>query len=62
MSLKICCNLQVLPGMETKYNIQTLHGKCYLCICTKHGYSGAANNRDSNGGIYVFLRASLSRE
>ena len=45
MSSKICCNLQVLPWMETKCGNQTLHGKCYLC--TKPGYSGAANNGDS---------------
>ena len=31
MPSKICCNLQVLPWMETKCGNQTLHGMCYLC-------------------------------
>ena len=42
--------------METKSGIQILSGKCYLR--TKPGYSGAANNRDSNGEIYQFFNTS----
>ena len=42
--------------METKSGIQILSGKCYLR--TKPGYSGAVNNRDSNGEIYQFFNTS----
>ena len=38
--------------------IQILSGKCYIHVRTKPGYSGAANNRDSNGKIYQFFNTS----
>ena len=62
MSSKICCNLQVLPWMETKCGNQTLHGKCYLC--TKPGCSGAAATETANYSVLmeliIFLYVSVS--
>ena len=43
---KICCSELVLSWMETKFGVQTLHGKCYLPIkpwCSGNFWSSETN-------------------